>query len=192
MLEDNGFAVVAEAATGQQAVEGALVHRPDVCLLDLNMPGGGINAAAQITKSLPEVAIVMLTVSRADEDLFEALIAGAMGYVLKDTDPDVLPSALRGVLAGDAVLPPALAARVVKEFRSRAKSRRLPQVDGREVELTQKEWQVLDGMRDGRSTQEIADHMFVGTPTVRSHVSAILKKLAVPSREAALQLLSDL
>ena len=191
VLEDDNFIVVAEASTAAAAVEAALAHEPDLCLLDLHMPGSGIKAAADIHRALPDTAIVILTVSRSDDDLFEALTAGAMGYLLKDTDPDHLPHALRSVLAGDAVLPPALAARLVGEFRSRAKRRRLPQVAGKDVELTQKEWQVLDGMRDGLSTKEIADQMFVGTATVRSHVSAILKKLAVPDRESALRLLDD-
>ena len=192
VLEESGFEVVAEAATAQAAVAAASEKAPDVCLLDLNMPGRGVNAAADISKLLPNTAIVILTVSRSDDDLFEALTAGAMGYLLKDTDPDYLPQALRSVLAGEAALPPALAARLVQEFRTRAKSRRLPLVAGKSVELTQKEWEVLDGMREGLSTREIADQMFVGPPTVRSHVSAILKKLAVPSREAALRLLDDL
>lgn len=192
VLEENDFQVVAEASTAPAAVAAAAEHTPDVCLLDLNMPGGGATAAAEISRMLPDTAIVILTVSRSDDDLFEALTAGAMGYLLKDTDPDHLPVALRSVLAGEAALPPALAARLVQEFRTRAKSRRLPMVGGKSVELTQKEWQVLDGMRDGLSTREIADQMFVGPPTVRSHVSAILKKLAVPSREAALRLLDDM
>ena len=192
VLEDDGFSVVAEAATAQAAVQAAVEYQPDVCLLDLNMPGSGINAAAEISKAVPGAAIVILTVSRSDDDLFQALTAGAMGYLLKDIDPDHLPQALRGVLAGEAALPPALAARLVREFRSRAKRRLLPEVGGREVELTQKEWQVLDGMRDGLSTKEIADQMAVGAATVRSHVSAILKKLAVPDRESALRLLDDL
>ena len=192
VLEEGGFRVVAEASTAQAAVAATLEHEPDVCLLDLNMPGSGIRAASEINRAAPDTAIVVLTVSRSDDDLFEALTAGAMGYLLKDTDPDHLPVALRSVLAGEAALPPALAARLVKEFRTRAKRRTLPQVAGRDVELTQKEWQVLDGMRDGMSTREIADTMHVGTATVRSHVSAILKKLAVPDREAALRLLDDL
>lgn len=191
VLEEDGFQIVAEASTAQGAVAAAVEHKPEVCLLDLNMPGGGIRAAAEISKAVPSAAIVILTVSRSDDDLFEALTAGAMGYLLKDTDPDHLPVALRSVLAGEAALPPTLAARLVKEFRSRAKRRVLPQVRGRDVELTQKEWQVLDGMREGLSTREIADQMFVGPATVRSHVSGILKKLAVPDREAALRLLED-
>lgn len=193
LLEDEGFEVVAEASNALAAVEAAVAERPEVCLLDLHMPGGGgVAAAAQITRQLPEAAIVILTVSRSDEDLFEALTAGAKGYLLKDTDPDELPKALRRVLAGEAALPPALAARLISEFRDRARRRRLPTVRGREVELTQKEWQVLDGMRDGLSTKEIAEQMFVSTPTVRSHVSAILRKLAVPDRQAAIRLLEDM
>ena len=184
---------MAEASNAAAAIEAAAAERPEVCLLDLNMPGGGgIAAAAQITKELPDAAIVILTVSRSDEDLFEALTAGAKGYLLKDTDPDELPKALRRVLAGEAVLPPSLAARLIAEFRDRARRRRLPTVKGREVELTQKEWEVLDGMRDGLSTKEIAEKMFVSTPTVRSHVSAILRKLAVPDREAAVRLVEDM
>lgn len=192
VLEEGGFHVVAEAPTAPAAVAAAVEHAPDVCLLDLNMPGGGIRAASQISKALPDASILILTVSRSDDDLFEALTAGAMGYLLKDTDPDHLPDALRKVLAGEAALPPALAARLVTEFRSRAKRRVLPQVRGRDVELTQKEWQVLDGMRDGLSTKEIADQLFVAPATVRSHVSAILKKLAVQDREAALRLLEEM
>lgn len=192
VLEEDGFKVVADVSTGPAAIDAAREHRPDVCLLDLHMPGGGSNAAAIINKELPDTAIVILTVSRSDDDLFEALTAGAMGYLLKDTDPDHLPVALRSVLAGEAALPPALAARLVREFRSRANRRKLPQVQGRDVELTQKEWEVLDGMRQGLSTKEIADQMFVGSATVRSHVSAILKKLAVPDRQSALRLLDEL
>lgn len=193
VLEENGFVVVAEASNAVAAVEAAVAEQPDVCLLDLNMPGGGgISAASRITRELPDAAVVILTVSRSDEDLFEALTAGAKGYLLKDTDPDELPEALRRVLAGEAALPPSLAARLIAEFRDRARRRRLPVVKGREVELTQKEWQVLDGMRDGLSTKEIAEKMFVSTPTVRSHVSAILRKLAVPDRESAVRLLEDM
>lgn len=193
VLEDGGFEVVAEAANARDAIEAALAESPDVCLLDLNMPGGGgVKATTEITRALPGTAIVILTVSRSDEDLFAALTAGAMGYLLKDIDPDELPDALRAVLGGEAALPPALAARLITEFRSRARRRRLPVIGGREVELTQKEWQVLDGMRDGLSTREIADQLFVDPVTVRSHISSILKKLSVPDRQSALRLLDEL
>jgi CheY-like chemotaxis protein len=105
-LEQGDMLVCAEAPSAQAAVSAALRERPDVCLLDINMPGNGIKAAAEISARLPETAVVMLTVSSADEDIFDSLRAGARGYLLKDMDPARLPAALRGVLAGEAALPP--------------------------------------------------------------------------------------
>ena len=105
VLEEDGFAVCGEAASADAAVDLALQERPAVCLLDINMPGGGIAAAGAISERLPETAIVMLTVSRDDADLFDALRAGAAGYLLKDIDRRQLPEDLRGVLAGEAPLP---------------------------------------------------------------------------------------
>jgi DNA-binding NarL/FixJ family response regulator len=95
VLERNGFAVCAEVATGAAAIEAAVDMQPDVCLLDIRMPGGGIAAASAIAQALPEAAIVMLTVSRDDADLFDALRAGACGYLLKDVDRAELPAALQ-------------------------------------------------------------------------------------------------
>lgn len=171
-------------------MEAAIEHRPDVALLDINMPGNGIVAAGEITSRLPNTAVVMLTVSRDDDDLFAALRAGAAGYLLKDTDPDRLPMALLGVLRGEGALPRTLVARLVEEFRGRGK-RRLTIRGKRNVELTPKEWEVLESLRDGLSTEEIAERLYVSPVTVRSHVSAILKKLKVPDRAAAVELLED-
>jgi len=109
-LEDAGFRVVAEAADAREAVDAALEHRPDLCLLDVYMPGLGIAAAAELAEALPDMPVVMLSVSDTDEDLFEALRAGACGYLLKDTDPQRLPHALRAVLNGEAPLPRVLTA----------------------------------------------------------------------------------
>ena len=154
------------------------------------MPGNGIVAALEITSQLPKTAVVMLTVSRDDDDLFAALRAGAAGYLLKDTDPERLPMALLGVLRGEGALPRTLVARLVEEFRGRGK-RRLPLSGSRSVELTPREWQVLEGLRDGLSTEEISERLFVSQVTVRTHVSAILKKLKVPDRAAAIKLLEE-
>ena len=186
-LERGGFEVCAEADDATSAVEAAERDRPDVCLLDIQMPGGGIRAAEEISRKVPEAAIVMLTVSRRDSDLFDALRAGASGYLLKDTDPERLPFALRGVLAGEAALPRNLVALLIDEFRERG--RRRPLLKKRGVTLTDREWEVLDLMSQGLTTFEIADRLFIEPVTVRTHVSAILKKLRVSSREAALQLL---
>jgi DNA-binding NarL/FixJ family response regulator len=190
-LAGEGFDVVAEAADGPGAVQAALREKPDIALLDVKMPGSGIKAAEEIVQALPQTVVVMLTVSRDDDDLFAALRAGASGYLLKDTDPGRLPFALRGVLEGEAALPRGLVARLIEEFRTRGKRRRLPLMRQRGVELTEREWEVLEYLHDGLSTAEIADRMSISPVTVRRHVSEILKKLRVESREEAVRLLGD-
>jgi DNA-binding NarL/FixJ family response regulator len=190
-LAGEGFNVVAEATDGPEAVTLALEKKPDIALLDVNMPGSGIKAAEEIAQHLPATTVVMLTVSRDDDDLFAALRAGASGYLLKDTDPGRLPFALRGVLDGEAALPRGLVARLIDEFRTRGKRRRLPLMRQRGVELTEREWEVLEFLHDGLSTAEIADRMSISPVTVRRHVSEILKKLRVTSREEAVKLMDE-
>jgi len=187
-LERDGFEICAEADDAASAVEAAERELPDICLLDIQMPGSGIHAAEEIARKVPDAAIVMLTVSRSDRDLFDALRVGASGYLLKDTDPERLPLALRGVLEGEAALPRHLVALVIEEFRERG--RRRPILKKRGVVLTDREWEVLDLMSQGLTTFEIADRLFIEPVTVRTHVSAILKKLRVSSRKAALELLA--
>jgi two-component system NarL family response regulator len=188
-LEADGCVVVAEVPDGRRAVEAALALVPDVCLLDINMPGeGGVAAARAISDALPGMPIVMLTASRDDDDLFDALRAGASGYLLKDMDPDRLAAALRGALAGESAMPRALAARVVAQFRSTSTRRlSLRGKPGRE-QLTDREAEVLDLLAHGLSTEDIAARMFVSQVTVRTHVRNVLKKLRVPDREAAVRL----
>lgn len=190
-LAGEGFNVVAEAADGPEAVAAALEKRPDIALLDVNMPGSGIKAAEEIVNALPRTTVVMLTVSRNDDDLFAALRAGASGYLLKDTDPGRLPFALRGVLTGEAALPRGLVARLIDEFRTRGKRRRLPLMRQRGVELTEREWEVLEFLHDGLSTADIAERMSISPVTVRRHVSEILKKLRVTTREEAVRLMEQ-
>jgi DNA-binding NarL/FixJ family response regulator len=192
VLEQDGFVVCAEEADAAGAVEAALRERPDVCLLDVRMPGGGgVAAAAEIARRLPETRLVMLTVSRDDDDLFDALRAGASGYLLKDIERSKLPDALRSVLDGEAQLPANLVARVLDEFRGRVTRQRVL-LEGRPaVDLRPREWEVLELLRDGLTTAEIAARLFIAEVTVRSHVSAILRKLRVPDREAAVRLLGN-
>ena len=190
-LEGGGWVVCAEAADAAGAIAAAISERPDVCLLDINMPGSGIRAAGEIVRQLPETAVVMLTVSRDDADLFEALRAGARGYLLKDMDPERLPNALQGVLDGEAALPRALVSRVIDEFRQRGRHRLL-RVRGREdVQLTDREWEVLEAMRGGHTTGEIAERLGISAVTVRRHVSEILRKLGAPDRKAAVRMLDE-
>jgi DNA-binding NarL/FixJ family response regulator len=190
-LESGGFSVCAEVADGPAAVEAAVRERPDICLLDIHMPGNGIAAAAEISAQVPESAIIMLTVSQADEDLFAALRAGASGYLLKDTNPARLPHALEGALRGESALPRVLVQRLVEEFRGREQRRRIPLVHQRNAKLTSREWEVLELLREGLSTAEIAERLYVTRVTVRSHVAAILRKLDVSDRVSALKLFED-
>jgi DNA-binding NarL/FixJ family response regulator len=188
VLERSGrFVVCADVSDASSAVEAARREKPDVCLLDIRMPGNGIAATAQIKAELPDTAIVMLTVSRSDDDLFDALRAGAKGYLLKGMNEDELPTALERVLKGEASLPANLVARLIDEFRGRERFRvNLP--GDRAVLLTPREWDVLELMRSGSTTAEIAERLFISATTVRSHVSAILRKLEVSDRSAAISL----
>jgi len=185
-LEEAGFEVCGEASTAGAAIEVALLERPDVALIDVHMPGNGIAAARQINAQLPGISIVMLTVSRDDDDLMDALRAGAKGYLLKDIDPGRLPLALQGVLDGEAALPRGLVARLIDEFRHRDQTGVKPH--GPLAKLTSREWEVLDLMRRGCSTAEIAQQLYVSPVTVRSHVSAILRKLHAADRDAAVSI----
>lgn len=189
-LEADGFVVVAEVGDAQSAYQAALEYKPEVCLLDVHMPGNGLKAATRIASELPEVAVVMLTVSGNEEDLFDALRGGAAGYLLKDIDPSRLPEALRGVLKGEAAIPRKLVTRLMNEFR--APRRKKLTLSGRPgVQLTSKEWEVLRLMADGLSTAEMAGRLFVSPVTVRSHVARILKKLEVKTRADAICLLHE-
>jgi DNA-binding NarL/FixJ family response regulator len=191
VLEDSGrFEVCADVSDADAAVDAAQREKPDICLLDIRMPGNGIAATARIKAAVPDTAVVMLTVSRADDDLFDALRAGAKGYLLKGMSEDELPNALERVLNGQASLPGNLVARLIDEFRDRERFRiNLP--GDRAVLLTPREWDVLELMRSRSTTAEIAERLFVSPTTVRSHVSAILRKLEVKDRSAAIGLLDQ-
>lgn len=184
------FYVCAEARDATGAIVAAKRERPDVCLLDINMPGNGIAAAARISNLLPNCSIVMLTVSRLDDDLFDSLRAGASGYLLKGLDEDKIPDALASVVAGEAALPGTLVARLVEEFRDR-EHRRVRSIGGASVRLTGREWDILELMRSGQATEQMADRLFISPTTVRSHVSSILRKLQVPDRAAAMALFAE-
>ena len=180
---DARFTVVAEVGDSPAAVAAALRERPDICLLDIRMSGSGIAATREITARLPGAKVVIITASLDEDDLFNALRAGAAGYLLKGMDPVRLPHALKDVLEGGSAIPRPLVARLVAEFRDHGPRRRSV-VSEAGHDLTSREWEVLDLLRQGRSTGEIAERLFVSRATVRSHVAAVLKKLNLPNREA--------
>lgn len=181
--EDTRFAVCAEASDAPGAVEAALRERPDISLLDINMPGSGIAAAWEITARLPQTRVVMLTISAEDRDLFAALKAGAAGYLLKGADPAEIRQALRRVVRGEAALDPSLVGRVITEFRDRSARRRKTEGQGLDGQLTSREWQILELLRHGLTTSEIARRLVLSPVTVRTHVNSIMKKLRVASRD---------
>ena len=188
ILEDSDCEVCAEGATADEAVALTMEHRPDVALLDIHMPGGGIDAAAEITRAVPDVAVVMLTQSVEEDDLFDALRAGASGYLLKDSDPATLGDSLRSVLAGEGAMAPRLVARIMAEFRAPSK-RRLGRKSPAAAKLSAREWEVMQLLVEGLSTEEVAARLFLSPTTVRVHVSTVLKKLRVKDREGAFKLL---
>ncbi len=190
VLEGAGLIVVAETATAAETVAAALAHRPSLCLLAVEMPGSGIFAAEQIREALPEAKIVMLTTSTREEDLFAALRAGADGFLPKTISGQRLPRALQGVIDGEAALPRVLTARLIAEFRERGRKRRVQiRVDGHDVELTAREFEILERIRRGDSTRAIAEHFRISEVTVRRHVSGIVHKLGVSDRRSVIALL---
>ena len=191
-LTQRGVSVLAEVGSAPDAVEAALRERPDVCLLDIDMPGDGLTAAREICEQLPETAVVMLTVSDDERDLLDAVRAGAVGYLLKDSDPDRLASALRSVVSGEAALPRRLMAHVLDHVRAAEGRRRFGLRMPRRAALSDREWDVLELMYDEMSTRDVAIRLSVSPVTVRRHLSSAVTKLGVKDRHAALALIRDL
>jgi DNA-binding NarL/FixJ family response regulator len=189
VLEAEGFTICSEATDAQSAIESASSERPDLALVDVELPGGAIAAAKAIAARVPETFVVMLNASTADRDLFDALRAGAVGYLLKGTDPAHLSLALRGVLAGEAAIPRALIPRIIGEFGER--NRRQLALARRGVELTPREWEVLELLCDGLTTGQIAERLLLSSVTVRRHVSTLLRKSNAPDRRAAIRMLLE-
>lgn len=187
-LEAGGCIVCGEGASADEAVALATEHRPDVALLDIHMPGNGITAAREIARTLPGTAAVMLTASAEDADLFDSLRAGASGYLLKDTDPAVLVDELRRALEGESPLSRRMVSRMMEEFRSPA-TPRFVRRSRASARLSGREWEVMELLGDGLSTDEVAQRLFLSPTTVRVHVSGVLRKLRVKDRASAFKVL---
>lgn len=185
-LMRGGFQVCAEAADRDGAIEAVLRERPDICLLDVYMPGGGIEAAEVLSRAAPATAVVMLTVSASPDDMLASLRSGAKGYLAKDTSPERLPAALGGVLRGEAALPRTLVGSVLHAFRDLPSPEAAPvRVDG--VELTARESEIMRLLSSGLSTHEIGDLLSLSPITVRRHISAGVAKLGADSRDEAIR-----
>jgi two-component system, NarL family, response regulator LiaR len=184
-LRRAGIVVVAEARDGREAIELTLHYRPDVVLMDVMMPEvDGISATRQIVEEAPDQAIVVLSSTEDDDVGMMSLRAGATGFLTKTMDPDALPRALRGVLGGEAAISRRLTLRLVDEFRraSEGAAGMRPIASP----LTSRQWEVIDLLAEGKSTDQIAQSLVLSSETVRSHVKNILRKLGATSREEAL------
>jgi len=184
LREFGDIELVGDAGNGAEAIEKAKLQHPNVVLMDISMPGmSGTEAAKAILTSAPETAICMLTVSEQDDDLFDAIRAGARGYLLKDTELKLLHGAIQVLADGGTPITPALATRLLGEF---AKASPPPRVAGPGLEqLTGREREILEYVAAGWRNQEIADHLFIAVNTVKVHLRNILEKLDLRNRQQA-------
>jgi len=180
--------VVAHTASAPEAVQRAVTSRPDLCLLDVEMPGGGVSAGWEIRARLPWVKLVLFSTAGEDDDLFAALRSGIDGFLLKDMNLDRLPMALVDVHNGNAALPRNLVARVLEEYRASDPSWRRVAGDGVSGRVTSREWEVIEMLSRDLSTYEIAQRLFVTPSAVRCHISSAVKKLGVANRRELTQL----
>jgi DNA-binding NarL/FixJ family response regulator len=190
LLERAGLRVCAEAENARGAVRAAVRERPDVSLLDAGLLGDVVAATREIAAHLPDSHIVVLHAWETDGALLATLDAGASGYLPADTDPARLGTIVCRVLAGEAAVPRSLMSIVISDYRRRGAQRRLAlELRGRGVELTRREWEVLELIGQELETSEIAERLGIRAVTVRSHAAALLRKLGAPDRATAARLL---
>ncbi|WP_314221869.1 response regulator transcription factor [Streptomyces zaehneri] len=180
-----GIEVVGQAVHGLDAVAKVDELAPDVVLMDIRMPElGGIDATHRITLAHPHIKVLVLTTFDLDEYVYDALRAGASGFLLKDASADRLAEAVRVVAAGDALLAPVITRKLIAEF-SRLDGKPRAPLKERVGDLTERETEVLTLIAQGLSNAEIADHLFVAEQTVKTHVGRILVKLGLRDRTQA-------
>jgi DNA-binding NarL/FixJ family response regulator len=181
LLTANGLDVVATARDARDAIDVSRMLRPDVVLMDLEMPGGnGIAATPGVLQACPEAKVVMLTVSGDGTDVLEALLAGATGYLVKGTEPTALVAGIRAAAAGDALLSPGLATKLLGRVQAAAP---VAARDG--TLLSERELDVLRLLAAGKANIDIARELFLSPYTVRNHISSILAKLQIANRTEA-------
>jgi len=196
---DRGLEICATAANAACAVSCAMRERPDVCVLDVRLPGGALPATWEIGARLPLTKVLMLGATNEDDELIAAIRAGVQGYLLKTAGFGNLTAAIYGVWVGEAAIDPRFVTRLLRHLRIREPRWRRPAgadpggpvipgvPDGR---LTSREWEVLDLLSQGLSTVEIARALTISTSAVRVHIAAVVRKLRVPDRAAAVATLA--
>lgn len=180
-LEDD-FDVVGEAQHGDEVMDKVAGLNPDVILMDLNLPGkNGIELTGELKNKYPDVNILALTIDNDQNHVSKIIKAGALGYVLKDIDPDTLYEAIRTVAKGEAYIQPCLLTKLLNEFRQFMNEEKTS-ISPEEFGLTQRELEIVTYIASGNSNKDIAEKLFISEKTVKNHVSSILKKMALEDR----------
>ncbi|MHB2023409.1 MAG: response regulator [Mycobacteriales bacterium] len=185
LAQEPDIEVVGEANDGGQALTVAMEKTPDIVLMDVRMPGhSGIEACLSIKSAVPSAKIIMLTISDEEADLYEAIKAGAMGYLLKEISIEEVATAIRAVYGGQSLISPSMASKLLSEFASMIKkSDDQPQVPA--PRLTEREMEVLRLVAKGLNNRDIAKQLFISENTVKNHIRNILEKLQLHSRMEA-------
>jgi DNA-binding NarL/FixJ family response regulator len=180
LLSTHRLDVVGTAGNGKDAIDACRTLRPDVVLMDVQMPGlNGIDAARGVLEACPDSRVVMLTVSGDGDDVLEAMLAGATGYLVKGTGPDALVAGIRAAAAGDALLSPGLAVKLLGRVQTAAPA------TGNGALLSERELEVLRLLAAGKANADIARDLYLSPYTVRNHISSILSKLQIANRTEA-------
>jgi DNA-binding NarL/FixJ family response regulator len=182
---DPSIEVVGSATNGEEALRATVIHQPEVILMDLRMPVmDGVSATKRIKAQFPNVKVIALTTFNDDESVFDAIRAGAVGYLLKDSSKEELFHAISLAAENKYFLPPEITARVVKEFTRISKPKQ--KIETIQVNLTTRELEILKLIAEGISNKEIADRLVIAEGTVKNHISKILEKLNVNDRLQAI------
>jgi DNA-binding NarL/FixJ family response regulator len=181
LLEEQNVQVIGEAATGAEAVRIVREIAPDVVVMDLNMPGmGGVDATRHISSIAPLTRVVMLTISDEDNDVMDAILAGACGYLLKDSSIEDLISGIEAAAKGESLISPTIAAKVLQRVRATSAN---PEIATQiRAELSDREIQVLKLIANGKDNAVIAGELHISPKTVKNHISNILMKLQIDNR----------
>ena len=190
LLEGAGFDVRGEAGDAATGIELCVGERPELCLVGLSIPGGGIRLVRQVSRSIPEAKVVVLTASANHDDLIDAIRAGASGYLVKSMNPNRIPHALRGELAGEAAIPRVLVTALIRELQTLGRHRSIATRSG-SSKLTCREWEILELMCDGVTGPGIAERLDLSPITVRRHCAEAVHKLGVRDREEAIALMQE-
>ena len=181
LLSEQGVHIVGEAADGETALRHVRDLAPDVVVMDLNMPGiSGVEATREITTTAPRTRVVVLTISVDDGDVVNAVMAGACGYLLKDSSIQQLVAGIRAAAAGESLISPQIAAKVLQLLR--AQTAGAGKVESLRAELSDRELEVLKLIAIGKDNAEIARELFISPKTVKNHISNILMKLQIENR----------